>query len=691
MNLSILDWLIVFVCLAGMIFSVRTTKGLMKSVSDFLAAGRTAGRYVVSVSSGVAGLGAISIVMFLEMGYVSGFALAWWGLSQGIIILLITVSGWVIYRFRSTRCLTLPQFFEIRYSQKFRVFTGFIAFFSGIINFGIFPAVGARFFIHFCGLPESILGIPIFPIVMIFLLSIALYFVQTGGQIAVIIADFFQGVYVNIIFIVMIFFLLFSVGWDQVTEALEQTPIKLAEEEITDIQKQKDFYSLNQFEQNEKIIEIREKYENSSRINPFKTSHVEDFNFWYFLIGIIGIMYGTMSWQGSQAYNASAKSAHEAKMGAVLAGFRGFPQALFFLFVPIAIYVFMNHADYHSISLSVNTSLDQFNSDALRTQMRAPIVLSEVLPVGLMGAFAALMLAAFISTHDTYLHSWGSILVQDVIMPFRKDPFDKDTHLKVLRYSIYGVAVFIFFFSLLFQQNQKIALFFAITGAIFAGGAGAVIIGGLYWKRGTTSAAWSAMITGAVIAVSGIILKQISADWLADTDSMIVLKQGIIILRNINGQVYWAIGMGASALSYVLVSLFGKRSIYNMDRMLNRGEYAIKGEMEIVSELPERGWKMLGMGKEFTKGDKIIYIINYVWTLSWTIVFFAGTVHNLYNDVSDASWMNFWKYYLLIHIIMAVISIIWFTWGGFKDLGEMMTKLKSTDRDHKDNGWISVE
>ena len=73
-------------------------------------------------------------------------------------------------------------------------------------------------------------------------------------------------------------------------------------------------------------------------------------------------------------------------------------------------------------------------------------------------------LAAFISTHDTYLHSWGSILVQDVIMPFRKEPFDKDTHLKVLRYSIYGVAVFIFFFSLLFQQNQKIALFLQLPG-----------------------------------------------------------------------------------------------------------------------------------------------------------------------------------------------------------------------------------
>jgi len=128
------------VVMGGMIYSVSFTKGLMKSVSDFLAAGRTAGRYVMSISGGIAGLGAITIVYHLEMGYVSGFALSWWGFSSALIILFITVSGWVIYRFRSTRCLTLPQFFEIRYSRRFRIFTGIIAFISGIINFGIFPA-----------------------------------------------------------------------------------------------------------------------------------------------------------------------------------------------------------------------------------------------------------------------------------------------------------------------------------------------------------------------------------------------------------------------------------------------------------------------------------------------------------------------------------------------------------------------
>ena len=687
--MQFIDWLIVFLVFSGMIYSVSYSKGLMKSVTDFLSAGRTAGRYLLSVSSGIAGLGAISVVMYLEMGFVSGFSLAWWGLSQGIIILILTMSGWVIYRFRSTRCLTLAQFFEKRYSRRFRIFTGIIAFVAGIINFGIFPAVGAQFFINYCGLPDSFIGLPVYPLVMIFLLSISLYFVYTGGQIAVIIADFFQGIFATFVLIVVVLYLFFSVGWDQVTESLEHTPIKLAHEEIESLQSDQSFSGLTEMEQNKQINEIDEKYENSSRINPFKTSHVEDFNFWYFLIGIIGIMYSSMSWQGAQAYNSSAKSAHEAKMGAVLAGFRGLPQGLFFLLVPVLIYVFMNHADYQSVADTVNFSLGELETETLKSQMRGPLVLSTVLPVGLLGAFAALMLAALVSTHDTYLHSWATILVQDVIMPFRDKPFDKDTHLKVLRYSIFGVAVFIFLFSLLFQQNQKIALFFAITAAIFAGGSGAVIIGGLYWRRGTTAAAWTAMIVGAVVSVGGVLVKQIPSGWLFDLSSMGQLKNVLIYIRNINGQEYWGISMGLSALSYVGVSLALKHEPFNMDKLLNRGEYAIEGETKVISETTELGWKIFLMGKEFTRTDRLIYILNYAWTGIWTLVFIIGTVYNISNEVSDASWMAFWKKYIYIQAIIALITIVWFSIGGFKDLKVMMSKLKTDYRDHGDDGWVA--
>ena len=688
MNLSFIDWLIVLAALGGMIYSVSMTKGLMKSVTDFLSAGRTAGRYVLSISSGVAGLGAISIVMFLEMGYVAVFSLSWWGLSQGIIILAITMSGWVIYRFRSTRSLTLAQFFEKRYSRNFRIFAGIVAFFAGIINFGIFPAVGAQFFINYCGLPDLFMGIPVYPLVMILLLGVALYFVYTGGQIAVIIADFFQGVFVTVVLFWIALYLFFTIGWDQVSESLEQTPIKLAQEQIADLRAEDSFQQLSDAEQNKKIFEINEKYENSSRINPFKTSHVEDFNFWYFLIGIIGVMYGTLGWQGSQGYNSSAKSAHEAKMGSVLAGFRGLPQGLFMFLVPVLIYVLMNHPDYQSVADSVTSSLDSLSTDTLKSQMRAPFVLSEILPVGLLGAFAALMLAAFISTHDTYLHSWGSIFIQDVIMPFRDKPFDKDTHLKVLRYSIFGVAVFIFLFSLLFSQSQKIALYFAVTAAIFSGGCGAVIIGGLYWDRGTTAAAWTAMIVGAVIGVGGTLVKQVSGDWLADPSSFATIKSIILFLQDINGQEYWGIGMAASSLSYVSVSLAGSGTRVDMDRLLNRGKYSIQGEVKVVNQEPDFGWKIFGMGKEFTKTDKLIYIVNYFWTGMWTLVFIFGTVYNLSNPVSNSSWMTYWKYYIYINIAVCSVIIVWFTLGGISDLRHMIKSLKTENRDHGDDGWV---
>ena len=688
MNLSFIDWLIVLAALGGMIYSVSMTKGLMKSVTDFLSAGRTAGRYVLSISSGVAGLGAISIVMFLEMGYVAGFSLSWWGLSQGIIILAITMSGWVIYRFRSTRSLTLAQFFEKRYSRNFRIFAGIVAFFAGIINFGIFPAVGAQFFINYCGLPDLFMGIPVYPLVMILLLGVALYFVYTGGQIAVIIADFFQGVFVTVVLFWIALYLFFTIGWDQVSESLEQTPIKLAQEQIADLRAEDSFQQLSDAEQNKKIFEINEKYENSSRINPFKTSHVEDFNFWYFLIGIIGVMYGTLGWQGSQGYNSSAKSAHEAKMGSVLAGFRGLPQGLFMFLVPVLIYVLMNHPDYQSVADSVTSSLDSLSTDTLKSQMRAPFVLSEILPVGLLGAFAALMLAAFISTHDTYLHSWGSIFIQDVIMPFRDKPFDKDTHLKVLRYSIFGVAVFIFLFSLLFSQSQKIALYFAVTAAIFSGGCGAVIIGGLYWDRGTTAAAWTAMIVGAVIGVGGTLVKQVSGAWLADPSSFVTIKSNILFLQDINGQEYWGIGMAASSLSYVSVSLAGSGTRVDMDKLLNRGKYSIQGEVKVVNQEPDFGWKIFGMGKEFTKTDKLIYIVNYFWTGMWTLVFIFGTVYNLSNPVSNSSWMTYWKYYIYINIAVCSVIIVWFTLGGISDLRHMIKSLKTENRDHGDDGWV---
>lgn len=117
------------------------------------------------------------------------------------------------------------------------------------------------------------------------------------------------------------------------------------------------------------------------------------------------------------------------------------------------------------------------------------------------GAFLAVMIFLMISTDTTYLHSWGSIVIQDVVVPFRKQPLGPERQLLLLRLAITGVAVYAFIFSMFFAQINYILMFFALTGSVYMGGAGSVIIGGLYWKKGTAAGAWAAMSVGAGLAV----------------------------------------------------------------------------------------------------------------------------------------------------------------------------------------------
>jgi len=613
----------------------------MRSVADYLSAGRSAGRYILSVAQGIAALGAISVVAMMEQNYIAGFSMSWWGLTMNLVVLAVTASGWVIYRFRETRCLTLAEFFERRYSKKFRIFSGLIAFISGIVNFGIFPAVGARFFLNYLGLPEylSLLGfdIPTFAILMLFLLGTSLYFVFSGGHVAVTIADFIQGVFSNVVFIWMILFFLFNVSWDQI------------------------FYSLNQAP------------ENASLINPFKTSQVEDFNLGFFLIGILIYIYGTMSWQGTQAYNASAKNAHEAKMGSLLGNWRNIPQNLFMLFIPIIAYTVLHHPDFSLQADFVNSTLSNEENNAVVNQLRVPAVLISMLPPGLMGAFAAVMLAAFISTHDTYLHSWGSIFVQDVYMPFQKKPLTQEKHLKILKWSTIGVAIFIFIFSLIFQQSEYILLFFAITGAIFFGGSGAVLIGGLYWNKGTTKGAWWAMSLGASLSVFGIFGERyIEAwpDWL-------------------NGQVMTGIVILCCIVTYVLVSLNSKQAGIDLNKLLYRGKHETEKEKKLIQLQVPRGLKAIGITEEFTKSDRRLYYITYTWVIGWFLTFLIGTIYNLNKTVVDDSWIAFWKTYMWINVVVAILVTIWFTYNGFNDLKGMLKELKRKKIDIKDNGFIS--
>jgi SSS family solute:Na+ symporter len=634
MNLAPLDWAI---CIAFMmvlvVFAIRTTR-YTNSVAAFLSANRSGGRYIVAVSKEMAALSVITLVGLFESGYQIGYAQVWWPLMEGPAMIIIALSGWVIYRYRQTRAMTIAQFFEMRYSRSFRVFAGIVAFISGIINFGVFPAIEARFFMALCGLPESftLAGITIgtFPAIMFLMLALAIAFVFLGGLLAIMVTDCLQGIFCYIAFAIIIGWLLWHFGFDRISQTLLAQPA------------------------------------GHSLVHPMRISGERDFGIWFYVISVIVLFYTWLGWQGAAGYNSAPRNPHEAKMANILAGWRWRVLMLIVTVVPICVHVFLEHPAFAQQAASVNAQLAGMD-EATRNSQRAPLVLGAVLPVGLMGITVMTMIALFLSTSDTYLHSWGSILVQDVILPFRKRPFTTRQHLLLLRVAILGVAVFVFCFSMLYTHTQFVTMFLALTGAVFVGGAGSAIIGGLYWSRGTTAGAWAAMITGMTLSAAGIIAKQLPpADHAA-----------IAFIQNFSGQELTLFAILGSIAMYVLVSLLGPRRDFDMDRLLHRGKYAVRDDQVVGDPKPPTVMEKLGFTREFSGRDRVITYITLAWPLAWTAIFIGVTIYNMLADVPESAWMTYWKWWTWLIWLSGIVITIWFSIGSLLDIRRLFADLKS--------------
>jgi SSS family solute:Na+ symporter len=124
-----------------------------------------------------------------------------------------------------------------------------------------------------------------------------------------------------------------------------------------------------------------------------------------------------------------------------------------------------------------------------------------------------------------------------------------------------------------------------------------------------------------------------------------------------------------------------------MDKLLHRGQYSVEKDGK-APDKPLKGWRVLAPTREFTKGDKIIYVATYGWTAAWTVVFIIGTIYNFTVGTTDDAWLKFWKIYTWIYLVTAILVTIWFTIGGIKNLKEMIHALRTNLRDHSDSGYV---
>ncbi len=237
-----------------------------------------------------------------------------------------------------------------------------------------------------------------FATVMAIDLGLALSFVLMGGQISVMITECLQGMFCTIAFLVIAAAVMIKFSWPQMVHALA----------------------------------LGSKL-NASTVNPFHTSGVKDFNIWYYLIGIVGAFYTQLSWQGSQGFNSSARTPHEQKMGGIIGGWRVMSQSLAILVLGLASLVVLRTPEFMTKAKIITECLNAIPNKTVQGQMMLPVAMAHVLPVGIKGLFGIVMLFISFTCHDTYMHSWGSIFVQDVVMPIRNKPLSPEQHIKWLR------------------------------------------------------------------------------------------------------------------------------------------------------------------------------------------------------------------------------------------------------------------
>jgi solute:Na+ symporter, SSS family len=648
-NLSWVDWAIVAVAIIALRFVSLSTRSHCKGVADFLSANRLANRYLLTIAGGMTSMGVISFVAMFEMYYQAGLPPLWWGLMYLPVYVIIMLSGYVYWRFRETRAMTMAQFLEVRYSHRFRIFAGIICWLSGILNFGIFPAVAARFIVYFCGLPDTF-QIPFIPIhfstfatVMALDLGLALVFVTMGGQVSVMVTECVQGMFSTVAFLVIIACVLVMVPWPHIAQTLSVAPA------------------------------------DASLIHPYHTGQIKDFNIWFFLIAIFGAFYGYMSWQGSQGFFSSARTPHEQQMGGVIGIWRQLPQNLICILLPLAAFVVLRRQEYAHQAAAATATLNAIPNEYIRSQMTVPVTMGKFLPIGIKGLLTTTMLFFSFTCHDTYMHSWGSIFVQDVVMPIRGKALRPEQHLLLLRCSIVFVAVFSFLFSLLYSQSHQILMFQAVTGTIWVG-AGGVIVLGLYWKRGTTAAAYASLIVGAVFGLLGLF---------ADPIWQHFFQKDLPI----NLQWLSFIAMVSALTAYVLISLLtGRRhKDANLQKILHRGPYALPTDEPVAKPRSSTWLRIVGITEHFTLFDKFLAIALIVWQFGWFTSFLVITAIHFAFGTSQEWWTKFWHFYILLQFVIGIPAAVWFTVGGIIDIKALFKTLEKAVRDPTDDGSVRHE
>ncbi len=98
-----------------------------------------------------------------------------------------------------------------------------------------------------------------------------------------------------------------------------------------------------------------------------------------------------------------------------------------------------------------------------------PIMISKILPVGVLGLVTAGMLAATMSVNSSYLLGWSSVIAQDMIGPARKKPLSQKGQVRLNRVTNLFVSLFVLFWGIWYTLPGPVYYYLNITGTDLPG------------------------------------------------------------------------------------------------------------------------------------------------------------------------------------------------------------------------------
>ncbi len=178
-----LDWIVVLLYLVSMVAIGFIANKKVSGYEDHILSGRNVPTYYLAPCLLTTQIGASSIVGYVAQCYNIGFSGGWWIIGNIFTFIILGILGAKQLR-RATDAKTLPQWFEIRYDKKSRLFTAVTTVIAEVA-FTAGQVVGGA------ALLSLVFGWSLLTSIIVFCLVVAIYSVF-GGLWAVFLTDFVQ-------------------------------------------------------------------------------------------------------------------------------------------------------------------------------------------------------------------------------------------------------------------------------------------------------------------------------------------------------------------------------------------------------------------------------------------------------------------------------------------------------------------